>query len=326
MILLYGLYSSLSTNHKPFVKMVEEFANVEIERNGSSQIIFCSGKCRIDGNNGRIALRRAGKVYCTFAQRYAGLRHADGMDCLECRIGKKKRIRVREADILGSQDAHAAGDEKRVFSAIEHTRHPIHCRIGIRTSHALDKCGNNVVMHLSVFVIDGDIVLQTFGNSLIVNDDRVLPKGGIDNDFKYVEQLSRIASTLAEQGIRLNHLNIPLAQYDIFPDGTVEEFLKVFNLQRLKHKDLAAREQGSYDLERRVLGGRADKNKSPCFNGPQKSILLAFVKTVNFIDEQHRRGGMGEQRFGSGRINDISDILYAGADGRESKEIPFESI
>jgi len=46
-----------------------------------------------------------------------------------------------------------------------------------------------------------------------------------------------------------------------------------------------AREQRRVDLERRVLGGRADEGEQARFDMRQEGILLGLVEAVHFIDE-----------------------------------------
>lgn len=46
-----------------------------------------------------------------------------------------------------------------------------------------------------------------------------------------------------------------------------------------------SREKGGDDLERRILGGGANKNESAVFDVREKGILLGFVEAVDLVEE-----------------------------------------
>ena len=54
----------------------------------------------------------------------------------------------------------------------------------------------------------------------------------------------------------------------------------------------------------------------------KKSVLLGFVKTVNFVYEKNRAGAEIPVDFGA--FDDGLDILFAGSDGRDFDKIGFK--
>ena len=53
----------------------------------------------------------------------------------------------------------------------------------------------------------------------------------------------------------------------------------------LQHEDLRARQQRRVDLERRVLGGRADQHDVAGLDARQEGVLLRLVEAVDLVDE-----------------------------------------
>ena len=74
--------------------------------------------------------------------------------------------------------------------------------------------------------------------------------------------------------------------------GSVErasqDLLDGVHRQRLQDEHLRAREQRGVDLERRILGRRADQHDVAGFHARQERILLRFVEAMNLVDEDDR--------------------------------------
>ena len=58
--------------------------------------------------------------------------------------------------------------------------------------------------------------------------------------------------------------------------------------ERLEHVDLRPRQQRRVDLERRVLGGRADEDDVAGLDARQERVLLRLVEAVDLVDEEDR--------------------------------------
>lgn len=62
-------------------------------------------------------------------------------------------MRVGIADIFRGQNEDATRDELWVFPTVDHAGKPIERRIGIGAAHRLDERRDDVVVHISIFVV-----------------------------------------------------------------------------------------------------------------------------------------------------------------------------
>ena len=69
--------------------------------------------------------------------------------------------------------------------------------------------------------------------------------------------------------------------------GSPHEGLDVDLGQRPQDIDTRPGQQGGVDLERGILGRRADEGDRAAFDVGQEGILLGFVEAMHFVDEQH---------------------------------------
>jgi len=95
-------------------------------------------------------------------------------------------------------------------------------------------------VHVALLVICGRILLETFGDYLVVDDHRLSDGGGLFEQVEDVEQLACVSSREAEQGGGLLHFHIPLAQYLVAADGAVEQHLQLGCFKWLEGIDLGA--------------------------------------------------------------------------------------
>ena len=101
--------------------------------------------------------------------------------------------------------------------------------------------------------------------------------------------------------------------------------MQVFVLQRFEDVDLAAAQERRDHLERRVFGRGAYECHDALLDGSQQRILLAFVETVDFVDEQEGRLGVEKALF-AGRLDHFAHVLDARRDGREREERTVKSL
>ena len=79
--------------------------------------------------------------------------------------------------------------------------------------------------------------------------------------------------------------------------------------QRLKDEHAAPRQQGRVDLERRVLGRRADQGDGPVLDGRQEGVLLGLVEAMDLVDEEDRAAVL-DRRF-PGLVDGRANLPHA---------------
>ena len=94
-------------------------------------------------------------------------------------------------------------------------------------------------MHLAVFVVGQWVLLQTLRDCSVVDDDGPFWGGGCD-EVQNVEQFSRVAAAVAQQGVCFFELHFAFFEHRVVADGMVEQFQQIVFLQALQHIDLAA--------------------------------------------------------------------------------------
>ena len=70
--------------------------------------------------------------------------------------------------------------------------------------------------------------------------------------------------------------------------GPAEDRRDVLLGQGIERQDAGPRQERGVDLERRVLGRRADQGDRPVLDGRQQGVLLGLVEPVDLVDEQDR--------------------------------------
>ena len=79
----------------------------------------------------------------------------------------QKRLRVGVANILRSLNHNTASDKLGILACIDHAREPIDRGIGVTTAHRLNKRTDDVVVHVTVFVVRK--ATARIGNLHVVN-------------------------------------------------------------------------------------------------------------------------------------------------------------
>ena len=70
----------------------------------------------------------------------------------------------------------------------------------------------------------------------------------------------------------------------------------------LQHVHARARQQRADDLERRILGGRADERQRAVLDVRQEGVLLRLVEAMHLVEEQHGRlAALARATFGPAR-------------------------
>ena len=177
-------------------------------------------------------------------------------------------------------------------------------------------------MLFAVFIVQSDILLQTFGHVFVVNDD--LSLGSIAENIDNVQQLAGVSSAETEQRPGLFDPHAPLPEHRVGSDGAIQQSLQIAVLHRLQHIDLTTRQQRRDHFERRIFGRRADQRNHALLDGAEQRILLRLVETVDFVDKQERRRRIEEMTL-AGLLDHFAHLFHAGIDRRQREKLPVES-
>ncbi len=93
--------------------------------------------------------------------------HADAFDGLKAGGGETQGAISGEADVLRSEDDHAASDELRVFAGDNHASEVVEGSVDVRTAHGFDEGGNVVVVVVAFFVIAGELFAGGLDNNVL---------------------------------------------------------------------------------------------------------------------------------------------------------------
>ena len=100
-------------------------------------------------------------------------------------------------------------------------------------------------MQLAVFVVGDGVLLQLLGNGLVV----YLAHARVGNQLDDVQQFPRISAGVAQQALRLFHLDMQPLDILIFGQRAMKQFQQVLFAERLQHIHLTAAQQRRYHLK-----------------------------------------------------------------------------
>ena len=124
-----------------------------------------------------------------------------------CRDSDHKRLRVRETNILCSQQHHAPGTEKWVLPRFEHPGQPIHRRIRIAAAHRLDESRGHPKVLIAIPVVEQRGRLQGPGHVGGADPTRGACQGSVSRDLERVECHSCIAPAQTSQHIERGRID-----------------------------------------------------------------------------------------------------------------------
>ena len=246
-------------------------------------LLHC-GNGIIDAQICTVALRAGSQIHHRFGKCNPCLRPAYLHHRIEGSIRQQEGIRIRQPHILACTDHHSPGDKLRIFAALYHTRHPIERRIRVTASNTLDKGRDDVIMHLALLIISQRILLQLFLYHLI-GDNHFIAACRFHHQFQDIEQFPGITATEAEHGCGFLQLNLLLLEFHILGDGTLQESLQVFLLQRFEHIELATGKERTDDLERGIFRGCTNQGDNTLLHRPQQRVLLTLGEAMNLINK-----------------------------------------
>ena len=265
---------------------------------------------------GGVGLRRERQVDRRLGERVARLRQADVLDRLRGGGRERQRRRVGVADVLGGEDHHPPHDEARVLAALEHHRQVVQRRVRVRAARGLDPGGDVVVVAVALFVVEDRPALQ-----------RVLDARERHALLAELRVRSRRASSSAFSAVRASP-SLRAARNSSAPSSTGSASLAagarrstvadLLGRQRLQRVDAHAREQRAVDLERGVLGRRADQRHQALLDGRQQRVLLGLVEAVDLVEEEHRLRRRSVSRRCGGALDHGAHL---GAPGRDRAQL-----
>lgn len=116
-------------------------------------------------------------------------RHTDTFDGLETSSGEAECAVAGEADVFGSENDHAAGDEFGIFAGLNHAGKVIEGGVSVAAAHGFDKSRNCIVMVVAFFVVTGEFATGGLDDG-IARDVR--SEG--DGEFEVTEGTSGVAA------------------------------------------------------------------------------------------------------------------------------------
>ena len=107
----------------------------------------------------------------------------------------------------------------------------------------------------------------------------------------------------------------------------LQEPQELLGPQRLEGVDLAAREQGTDDLEAGILRRGADERHQPLLDGTQQRVLLALAEAVDLIDEEDGTDAATEESrlLPCDALQHLTYLLDARVHGAEAVEAGVEA-
>ena len=81
--------------------------------------------------------------------------------------------------------------------------------------------------------------------------------------------------------------------HPFFALGSLQQLLKIFRRQTVQYKNLTSGQQSRIQLKRWILGSCADQNNRSVLHIRQKTVLLRFVKAMDFINKQQSPLALG---------------------------------
>ena len=179
-------------------------------------------------------------------------------------------------------------------------------------------------MHLALLIVSQRILLQLFLYHLI-SDNHFLAASRFHHQFQDIEQFPGITATEAEHGCGFLQLNLLLLEFHILGDGTLQESLQVFLLQRFEHIELATGKERTDYLERGIFRGSTNQGDNTLLYRPQQRVLLALGEAMNLINKQDRRSRI-EESATLRSLYHLAHILYATGNGRKGVERDLQGL
>jgi hypothetical protein len=170
---------------------------------------------------------------------------------------------------------------------------------------------DEVVVFLAVLVVGRRALLQDLAQGLGVERRG---RANVEQGLGKRQQVASVAVGQGHQGVaRLRLQRQGLALKGL---GLGEQAQQGVVVQPLEHEDLGAGQQGPVELERGVLGGRADQRHDPLLHEGQEAILLGAVEAVDLVDEEQ-----GALASGAAHARLLEGLLQVGDAGEDRRQL-----
>ena len=232
----------------------------------------------------------------------ARFRHSDELDGLLRCDGERQRFGIGQADIFARKDDDASRDEAKVFAGVQHFREPVNRAFLVGRAHALDESADRIVVRVADAIVDDGFLLDAFlrdceiemivGQVSIVRSRLKLAPSdaGVvkDANLESVQRFARIA--IADFGEKVErfignfHITVAETAFRI-SQRAFHQRDQVVRPQRFQAKNLRARNERAVDVEKRIVGRRADQPQISALHVGQQNVLLRFVEVMDLIDK-----------------------------------------
>ena len=167
-------------------------------------------------------------------------------------------------------------------------------------------------MGIAIRIVSDSATLHRFDRQLACPADRMCGAGE-NTDFQGRQSAPCIPiadiGQVAQRVIIRLHLETSQAAFAILQCPS-QQPQDVVLIERLEFEDLAAADQRAVHGEERIGGGGAHQRDDPFLDVGQEGILLGFVESMNFIDEQYGFATVGGQ-FVACLLQDGPQFFYA---------------
>ena len=207
-----------------------------------------------------VGLGRDGHIHHRLGKVHAAFGHAYKVARLVSRHGDFQRPGVCKSYILACEPYHPARDIKRIFARFQHTRQPVHSRVGVGIAHGLVQGGYEIVMLLARLVVQkrfaGSTAFHRFRGDghavfvLVAVEHRHFQRGQRAARVPVCENRYHFQAVL-----RYVHLHIPeAARVGYRP---LQKLHNVLFRKRLQHEHFTAGKQCAVHFKRRIFRGCA---------------------------------------------------------------------
>lgn len=206
---------------------------------GLLDILGSSQACLVNG----IGLGCQRQVNHCLGQVNVALWHAQKLTGLENLNRKRQRACVCQPNVLRCKANQAPCDIERVFTAIQHPRHPVNGRVRVAVAHGLVERRDDIVMLLAGLIVKEHLFLQKLLHDVVRHCDRPVHFLAVEHrHFQRIERRARVPI-----GIEGNLGQVVLADgYRLIREGPfvfenmAEQADHFLHGQLIKDKDLAA--------------------------------------------------------------------------------------
>ena len=206
-----------------------------------------------------------------------------------------ERLRIGVADVLGREAHQPPRDVQRILAGLEHARQPVDRRVGIAVAHRLVQRRDQVVVLLAASCRRGARGAGCVCSTLRQVERRTpSPAGaaaprtraGSARRARRRWRTARCAASASSVAVDRHRAEPALARRSSARRRMRRRPRR--SSSGLQHEHLRARQQRRVDLERRVLGRRADQHDVAGLDARQERVLLRLVEAVDLVDEDDR--------------------------------------